>query len=506
MTTDEITRVWAGDVLKWDQTPEGLMVHGVAASPALDMDAQICDPTWLKAAMPDWMRWGNVREQHANIAAGIGKTLEAGEGDKWSLDALVVDQGTQAKVKAGVLKGYSVGIKRAQVVKDAGAPNGRIVGGKIVEVSLVDRPCNPEATLALAKAEGGALAPVDQAGVVLHVIEDDATKAETAEPAGQAPKVRSAKILTPSAHRKALATMQKVLSGDIAKYDEAGDIASAQQVLSILADLIISEATEMKTGNRPEEYYDIQTLMQACGAVRSFLRAEQDQATQAPDSSGSDVGGGISYAMLAANGETTKAPEIPAPRSAPDDADKAAKPITMPDGSYPISDQHSLDSAAGLAGKSKTYSVDQVQSHVRSAAAALGLSLPDSYAKAKNKAKGAKTKTATPDVDKAAGPGDTGLAELIKSAVAEATTDLLKRVESAEDTTKALEAELVKVKATPIPGAPIVLSATRGPAQASPLTEVARLRKQADQISDPDTARGYRELADRKEKAALASN
>lgn len=489
MTTDEITRVWAGDLVKWDQTPDGLMVHGVAASPALDLDAQVCDPAWLKASMPDWMRWGNVREQHSTIAAGVGKTLEA-DGDKWSLDALVVDQSTAAKVKAGVLKGYSVGIKGAQVVKDAVARNGRIVGGKIVEISLVDRPCNPEATLALAKAEGGMLAPVDQAGVVLHTI-DDVAKVETVtEPAGQAPKVRSAKILTPSQHRKALAVMAKVNSGEILKYDEASDISAAQSILSSIADLIISEATELKNG-RPEEYYDIQTLMQACQAMRSFLRSEQDQAETAPASDGSDVSGGISYAMMAATPETAKAPAIPAQRASEDDVDKAAKPMTMPDGSYPISDQHSLDSAAGLAGKSKTYGKAEVQAHVRSAAEALGLSLPDSY----SKAKGAKTKAAAADVDKAAGPGDTDLAELIKSAVAEATS-------GQEATLKALQAELAKVKATPIPGGPVLASATRPSNALNPeLTEIARLRKSATTITDPVTARAYAELADRKEAA-----
>lgn len=495
MTTDEITRVWAGDILKWDPTPDGLMVHGVAASPALDLDAQVCDPTWLKAAMPDWMRWGNVREQHSSIAAGVGKTLEAGDADKWSLSSLVVDPSTAAKVKAGVLKGYSVGIKGAQVVKDAAARNGRIVGGKIIEISLVDRPCNPDAMLdqtavALAKAEGASMAPVDQAGVVLHEIDDSVTKAEET-PSGQAPKVRSAKILTPSAHRKALATMAKVNSGEIVKYDEADDIAGAQQVLAILADLIISEATEMKAG-RAEEYYDIQTLMQACGSVRQFLRSETDQAGQggdAPASDSSDVGGSISYAMLSAEPDATKAPAIPAQRepAGGDGADKAAKPRTMPDGSYPISDQHSLESAAGLAGKSKTYSKSAVQAHVRSAAEALGLTLPDSY-----------TKAEAADIDKAAGPGDNGLAELIKSAVAEATSGY-------EATISGLQADLAKVKATPIPGGPVLANATRPMTKLNPeLSRIADLRKQASVITDPATARAYRELADREEASLKA--
>jgi hypothetical protein len=121
------------------------------------MDQQICDAGWLKSAMPQWFKTGaNVREQHSNIAAGVGIELNA-DGDKWMLKSEVVDPITQAKVRKGVLKGYSIGIKQAQVMKSDEAPNGVIVGGNIVEVSLVDRPANPSARIEIAKSVNGEL-------------------------------------------------------------------------------------------------------------------------------------------------------------------------------------------------------------------------------------------------------------------------------------------------------------------------------------------------------------
>ncbi|MEU0516636.1 hypothetical protein [Streptosporangium sp. NPDC006007] len=165
-----ITHAYAAEITKMEKTTDGdLLVFGKATGPDLDLDQQRCDPTWLKSAMPEWMRWGNVREQHSAIAAGVGVDLEA-KGDDWWLKSLVVDASTAQKVEKGVLKGYSIGIRDAKVVKDATAPNGRIVGGQIVEVSLVDRPANPTATLMLSKAAGsGQLAPVDAEGHVLDV-------------------------------------------------------------------------------------------------------------------------------------------------------------------------------------------------------------------------------------------------------------------------------------------------------------------------------------------------
>lgn len=147
----EITNVFA-EILKSTRDENGdLIVTGKATGPDLDMDQQRCDPTWLKSAMPEWFKIGNIREQHGANAAGVATELEQA-GDSWLVTSRIVDPVAAKKVEAGVYKGYSIGIKSAQVLKSADAPGGLITGGRIVEVSLTDRPCNPTCTLELAKS------------------------------------------------------------------------------------------------------------------------------------------------------------------------------------------------------------------------------------------------------------------------------------------------------------------------------------------------------------------
>jgi hypothetical protein len=141
---------------KADRNADGTMtVYGKATDDSIDIDQQICDGEWLKRAMPAWFKsGGNIREQHSNIAAGVAKEYEA-KADGHYIGVLVVDPVSVKKVDAGVLKGFSVGIKNPRVVRDSKAANGRIVDGQIVEVSLVDRPANPNCQLVLAKSVDG---------------------------------------------------------------------------------------------------------------------------------------------------------------------------------------------------------------------------------------------------------------------------------------------------------------------------------------------------------------
>lgn len=164
MTT---TTVYA-DIVKATENDDGTMtVTGKATGPDLDLDQQVCDPKWLEKAVPQWFATGaNVREQHGSTAAGVGMSIEQ-DGDSWNLESLVVDPVSVKKVQKGVLKGYSIGIRDAKVIKDAAAPGGRIVDGQIVEVSLVDRPANPSCQLVLAKAaESGDLEEVTEQALV----------------------------------------------------------------------------------------------------------------------------------------------------------------------------------------------------------------------------------------------------------------------------------------------------------------------------------------------------
>ncbi|MHB8671686.1 MAG: hypothetical protein ACYDAD_14195 [Acidimicrobiales bacterium] len=161
--TEDIRHVYAAEIVKFERNEDGdLVVFGRATGPDLDADEQICDPDWLRAAMPDWYKWGNVREMHTPIAAGTGVELTETEDGGWDLSSVVVDPGSAKKVEKGVLRGYSIGIKNPRVIKDSTAKGGRIVGGQIVEISLVDRPCNPTCSLVTTKAIDGELTKVEE--------------------------------------------------------------------------------------------------------------------------------------------------------------------------------------------------------------------------------------------------------------------------------------------------------------------------------------------------------
>lgn len=211
--------VYAG-IVKMDENADGtLTVYGKATDSGLDIDQQICDPVWLDKAMPEWfMTGGNIREQHSNVAAGVAQEYEQKD-DGHYISALVVDPVSVKKVKSRVLKGFSIGIKAPRVVKDQKAANGRIIDGQIVEVSLVDRPANPNCQLLLAKSVEG------EASLV---------------------KVEEIRMATA---KEIVAEAKKYAPADIVKFDK--DLY--EKVRTALAQLIMSEANEMITEGHNEE-------------------------------------------------------------------------------------------------------------------------------------------------------------------------------------------------------------------------------------------------------------
>jgi hypothetical protein len=175
----DLTTTYA-QIVKTDKNSDGtLTVYGKATDDSLDIDQQIADDAWLSRAMPEWfMTGGNIREQHSNIAAGVAKEYEA-KSDGHYISALVVDPVSVKKVETGVLKGFSIGIRAPRVVRDTKAVNGRIIDGQIVEVSLVDRPANPNCQLVLAKSIEGETSLVKVEELVETTIEKEMHETET---------------------------------------------------------------------------------------------------------------------------------------------------------------------------------------------------------------------------------------------------------------------------------------------------------------------------------------
>lgn len=170
MTAPAVLEVFA-PITKRERDPETghLYVYGKITGSDLDRDQQKMDSTWLKSAVPDWFKIGNLREQHDPKRA-VGKAVHLEEKDDgWYIGAKVVDREAAEKVEEEVLTGFSIGVKgyRLDMSNKADAPNGTVIGGRIVETSLVDSPCLGSATIAdhyrlpLAKADAsGELQPV----------------------------------------------------------------------------------------------------------------------------------------------------------------------------------------------------------------------------------------------------------------------------------------------------------------------------------------------------------
>jgi len=264
-------------IIKQEKQADGtLKVYGKATDDSLDIDNQICDESWLKRAMPDWFEsGGNVREQHSNIAAGVATDYES-KADGHYITALVVDPVSVKKVETGVLKGFSIGIRAPRLIRDEKAVNGRIVDGQIIEVSLVDRPANPNAKLMLAKAsQSGELMAVPQsvpspAEVARMIIKTDEVTEETtvddkavvvettSEPVVETTEPATEPEITgEEAQAVDLINEVKSILPTLVKYDQA----TFDRAREALSDLIIVEANEQKQGS--DERESIKELLQA---------------------------------------------------------------------------------------------------------------------------------------------------------------------------------------------------------------------------------------------------
>lgn len=276
----DTTAVFA-PLLKSEKQEDGsLLVTGLAADPTLDIDEQRCDPEWLKAAMPKWFQWGNIREQHSQVAAGVATEYKQADGDKHVITARVVDPNSIKKVEAGVLKGFSIGIKNHRLAVDKDARGGRIIDGEIVEVSLVDRPANPACRLTVAKsATAGVEVSPDEFDKGLVKVEDlqegvveaDVTSekaAETDADAGTATET----VATPAADIiQAAKDTYKGVTPDLTKWDAA----AYNQAWKAVAALIIKEAQEMQGGE--DETFCISMLLRAASHLATFRQYEIEE-------------------------------------------------------------------------------------------------------------------------------------------------------------------------------------------------------------------------------------
>ena len=139
-----------GAIQKVEPQDDGTVrVYGIATSEALDEQGEIVRADAIRAAIPDYMRFPALREMHQLSAAGTTLEAEVCEDGTTRIVAHVVDPVAVAKVRNQVYRGFSIGGRVTQ--REAGNPN-TVTGLVLNEISLVDRPANPEAVFDCWKA------------------------------------------------------------------------------------------------------------------------------------------------------------------------------------------------------------------------------------------------------------------------------------------------------------------------------------------------------------------
>lgn len=139
------------EISKMEAQDDGTVkVWGYASSEAVDSDGEIIAAEAMKAAIPDYMKFGAVREMHGSNAAGTAIEINVEDDGRTFFGAHIVDPVAVTKVKTGVYKGFSIG---GSVTARDELNKSQITGLKLTEISLVDRPANPDAVFTCYKAD-----------------------------------------------------------------------------------------------------------------------------------------------------------------------------------------------------------------------------------------------------------------------------------------------------------------------------------------------------------------
>ena len=162
-----------GNIEKATKQEDGtIIVEGYASSEAVDSDGEVIKSDAIKAAIPDYMKFANIREMHQAKAAGTALELEVQADGRTFIKAHIVAADAVKMVENKVYKGFSIG---GRVTERDTADRKIIKGIKLSEISLVDRPANPEAVFTISKIDDA------EEIVVPAEITDEAQKAAFVE-------------------------------------------------------------------------------------------------------------------------------------------------------------------------------------------------------------------------------------------------------------------------------------------------------------------------------------
>ena len=123
------------------------IVEGYASTPTLDLQGEKVSLDAIKRALPDFQQWNNLRYMHQPHVIGTAEDTRVDEKGLFLRGKIGDDEAWKA-VKDGRLKGFSIGGERINKSGDT------ITDLRLLEISLVDRPANPDCRIDLFRAAG----------------------------------------------------------------------------------------------------------------------------------------------------------------------------------------------------------------------------------------------------------------------------------------------------------------------------------------------------------------
>lgn len=280
---------------------EQRMVYGIASTEALDVQGEVVTKEAMADALGDYMKFANIREMHQPSAVGVAKSAEIDADGRTHISVHVVDDSAWAKVKAGVYKGFSIGGKAVSKVE------GVIKSLRLSEISLVDRPANPEALITVWKADGAQTPEQDVATLAEMLDKGEVTparlielakadKAAAEQAAADAAAAPAADAVPPAADDAAKGDA----AADVNKYEgeEVWDAATAMAALDSVMSLLRSERYEMEQS--PEQ---LAALQAAVDALKEFIVLEIKEDNSPENVELADQGGDVAKAGKTISGK-----------------------------------------------------------------------------------------------------------------------------------------------------------------------------------------------------------
>ena len=256
-----------GEITKSQDNADGtITVFGIASTGARDAVGELIEPDAMRKALPEFTRFPALREMHGPNAAGRVTEAYVDENGATQIAALVVDPVAISKVKHGVYAAFSVGGK---VLERDNTDRTIIKGIRLVEISLVDSPCNPDATLTMWKSDMSDYTPSSDEVVA---------KAKALAQAAGTKRYKdyvyeAAQLLKAEAVAQAEDERDEQELADVAKADEPVQEAASEAVEAPESAETQEEAAEVAANDEDAEKAAVADPVTALGAALEKARA-----------------------------------------------------------------------------------------------------------------------------------------------------------------------------------------------------------------------------------------